>query len=195
MNRILSMLTLVGIALLSFTGTSYAAAEAIPDGSLLELARPIFDAVMHGQWWLGAALAVVFLCAMVRKYLPDAWGGKFIRGDVGGVFLAFAMSYGGAVSTVLMAGAAMSGMVAMTALKVALAAVGGYTALHKLASALVAMRWFQEKAPAWLKLLVAMVLGMIGSNAIAKAEAAGKAAAEANPPTGANGVVGPASDI
>lgn len=197
MNKVVSILTFIALVLLGFTATAFAAGEVLSpeDGSLLDLARPVFDAIMHGNWWLGAALAVVMLCAMSRRYLPDAWGGRFIRGDVGGVLLAFAMAFGGAMATVLTAGAAMSGAVAMTALKVALAAAGGYTAIHKLASSLVATAWFQGKAPAWLKSVVGMALSMLGSNAIAKAEAAGKAAVEAKPAPGAVGIVGAPTDV
>ncbi len=185
MRKSLDMLLFSVCLLVGFTATAFAAGTASPDdGSLLDLARPVFDAVMHGQWWLGASLAVVLLCAAARKYLPDNYGGKFIRGDVGGVLLAFMMSFGGAVATALTAGAAMSGLVALTALKIALAAAGGYTVIHKLASAFVASVWFQSHAPGWLKLGLGYLLALVGSNAIEKAEAAGKQAVETNPAKG-----------
>lgn len=174
--------------LFGFTTTALAADAATGggDGSLLDLARPVFDAVMHGQWWLGAALGVVFLCALARKYLPERYK-TGIRGDVTGIGLAFAMSFAGALATGLAAIGtnALSGALAFTAFKVAIVAAGGYSILHKLATALTHTAWFQLKAPAWLKTALAFIMMIIGSNAVAKAEAAGDAAVKANPAPGA----------
>ncbi len=87
---------------------------------------------------------------------------------------------------------AMSMAVMLAALKVGLGAVGGFVALHKLATALVATKWFQDHAPAWLKMGVGVILKLIGSSAIAKAEAAGQKAVDENPPKGATETAGDA---
>ncbi len=195
-SKALAFLSVPFLMLMSFAATAFASGATTTDeGSLLDMARPIFDAVMHGQWWLGASLALVFACAATRKYLPDSWGGKFVRGDLGGMLTAFAMSFGGAAATALAAGASMSGALAFMAVKVALAAVGGYKALHEIGKWFAATAWFQTKAPNWLKMIVTFVLSMIGSSAIAKAEAAGKAAVEAKPAPGAAVVVGEGTDL
>ncbi len=191
-NRLFATLSLVGLLLLSFVATAFAAGEVTPDdGSLLDLARPVFDAVMHGQYWAGAALAVVMLCAVTRRYMPEAWKSG-AKGDVIGTALAFGMASAGALGTGLLAQGtnALTMALAIAALKIGAVAVGGYTVLHKLASALVATAWFQEKAPAWLKTGVGFALMMFGSRAIEKAEAAGEAAVAANPAGGANAVTG-----
>jgi hypothetical protein len=184
--------------LVIFTATALASTAAVsPDeGSLLELARPIFDAVMHGNWWLAAAGAVMLLTAAARRHLPNGYGGRFIRGDVGGMVTAFTFAYGGAIATTMAApGATMSAAVMLAALKIGGMAVGGFVALHKLAQALVATKWFQAKAPAWLRTGLGLVLSLIGSSAIKKAEKAGQAAVDAKPATGIVGVVGKPTEI
>lgn len=189
------------LMVLSFSAMAFASGATTTDeGSLLDMARPIFDAVMHGQWWLGAALALVFACAAIRKYLPDSWGGKFARSDFGGMLTAFGMSFGGAAATAFAAmGTAVSFAmvpgVAFMALKVAIFAVGGYKAIHELGKWVTSTAWYQTKAPAIVKTIVSFVLSMIGSSAIAKAEAAGKAAVEAKPAPGAASVVGEGTDL
>lgn len=195
-SKIVLYFSTLAVAFLSFGATSAAATAVAPDdGSLLDLARPVLDAVTHGNYWLAAALAVVVIVAAVRKHLPDAWGGKLLRSDVGGVASAFAVAFAGALATTIAAGSAMSGGIALAALKVALGAAGGFAALHKLASALVATGWYQAKAPAWLKSVVALLLSLIGSSAIKKADAAGDAAVKASPAQGVAAVTGPASEI
>ncbi len=189
MTKFLTALTALCLLAFAFAATAVAAGAVTPeDGSLLDLARPIFDAVMHGQWWLGAALAVVFVTAATRRYLPDAYGGKFARGDVGGLITAFLIAFGGALATTFAApGAVMSGAVLLVGLKVGLGAVGGFVALNQLAKALAGTEWFKTKAPAWLRTGLTFLLALIGSSAIAKAEKAGDAAVAANPATGGAG--------
>ncbi len=184
-TKIFGFLAVVACLLFAFAGTGFASDATLgtDQQSLLDLAAPVFDAVKNGHGWLAAFLGVMLLVAAARKYTPETWKlGKLMRSDMGGIVLAFLFAFGGAGATVLAApGAAMSGAVALTAVKVALAAVGGFQVLHKLAQWLVATTWFQTKAPAWLKVVVGMLLGMFGSNAIKKAETAGAEAVAANP--------------
>lgn len=192
--------TVAGAALafvLCFTATAWAAGTVSPDdGSLLDLIKPVYEAIMHGNLWLAAALAVVLLTAATRRYLPDAWGGKYARGDVGGMLTAFLLSFAGAVATTMAApGAVMSGMVMLAALKIGGFAVGGFVALHKLATAFVASSWFQTKAPAWLRTVLGTLLALIGSSAIAKAEAAGNKAVDNTPAGGITSVVGVVKEV
>lgn len=195
-TKILTFLSTLAVAFFSFGATATAANAVAPDdGSLLDLARPVLDAIVAGHGWLAAALAVVMIVAAVRRYLPDAYGGKFARSDVGGIVAAFAVAFAGAVATSLTAGAAMSAGIALAAVKVALGAAGGYSILHKLAGALVATKWWAEHAPAWLKSVVALVLSLIGSSAISKAERAGQDAVEASPAKGPEAVVGEVGSI
>lgn len=178
---------LVVIFLAAFTGTALAteAVSAAADPPLFEAAKAVFDAVVSGQWWAAAALAVVLLVAGVRKYMPASWKAG-AKGDLIGVGTAALMSFASAIAVWALAqpaGAVMSTGVILTALKVAGTAIGGYTAIHKIAQILVA--W--GKLPAWALALVKLLTALVGSNAIKKAEAAGdKAVAEA-PPKGMPG--------
>lgn len=193
MKRLVTTLSVLALAFFSFGATAAAASAVAPeDGSVLDLARPVFDAIMNGHYWMAAALAVVFLTAATRRYLPDGYGGRFVRSDVGGMLTAFLMAFGGAVANGLAAIGtdAMTAALALTGLKVGLGAIGGFIALHKLATALTGTKWWNAKAPAWLKAGVGFLLMLIGSSAAKKAEAAGDAAVKANPPAGATGSAG-----
>lgn len=188
-KSIVSYLSLAVLALVSFTATAFAAGAASPeDGSLLELAKPVYEAVMGHQWWLAASLALVFLCAAAKKYAPGKLG-DFLRTDHGGALLVLLMSFGGAVSTGLLAAGtgAMTLALAWAALKIALGAAGGYSLIRKLiVNPLLASTWYQEKAPAWFKSIMGLALWAFDKpTPIEKAEKAGSDAVAANPSTGA----------
>lgn len=187
MRTLSASLSFIMFVLAAFAGTALAATAAHPDdGSLLELAAPILEAVKNGHGWLAAACSVMFLTALARRKLPDRFGGKFARGDVGGMVTAFVFAYAGAVATAATAEgfAGMTSTLALAGLKVALAAIGGFVALHKLATALAATKWWNEKAPRWLRATVELVLKLVGSSAAQKAKAAGDAAVKAKPAAG-----------
>ena len=171
--------TLILIVLGAFTGTAVAASAAA-DPTASELAKSIFDAVMHGQWWAALAAGVIMACALARKYMPDSWK-TGTRGDIIGVSTVFLMSFAGAIATWAIApGAVMSLAVISTAFKVAAAAIGGWTILHKVAGWLVA--W--GKLPAWATSILSLITMLIGSDAVTKAESAGDAAVVATPAPG-----------
>jgi hypothetical protein len=178
--------SLILLTLFGFTATAFAQGATMPaDGSILDYARPLFDAVVHGQWWAAAAAGVVLACAAARKYMPAEWK-TGLKGDIVGTATAFLMAFAGAVGTWAVApGATMSAAVFLTALKIGAAAIGGYTALHTFAKWFAQTKWFNEHAPEWLKMIAKYGLMVIGSNAISKAEAAGQAAVEAKPSEGA----------
>ncbi len=175
---------LILIFLGAFTGTALAqTAASSPDTTAF--LQTVFDAVMHGQWWAAAAAGVVFACALARKYMPTSMT-TGTKGDIIGTSMAFVMAFAGAVATWALApGAAMSGAVMITALKVGVAAIGGYTIIHKVAGWLAG--W--SKLPAWAAPILSLIATLVGSNAvtIAKAQAAGDAAVTANPTTGLAG--------
>lgn len=165
--------------LIGFAGV---AAEDVSLESVLELARPVFDAVMAGQYPLAAALALVLLVAVARKWLAPRV--PFFGSDAGGALLALAGSFGGAVATALLAGATLSWSVAWTALGVAFTAAGGYSLVKRLGGALLA----RIPLPNWLKTLLDSAL-WIFSSPVERAEAAG-AAAVAEKPAGGAGPTG-----
>ncbi len=171
--------SLILIFLGCFTGTALAS-DAMSNPATAEVLRQIFEAVVHGQWWVAAAASVVGVCAAVRHYMPTSWK-EGVKGDIAGVALAFTMAFAGAIANWAVApGAAMSLAVLATAAKVGAAAIGGFTVLHKVIGWLMA--W--DKLPAWLKPVLTIVATVIGSSAVKKAEDAGDAAVAAHPAPG-----------
>ena len=165
----------------AFTGTALAAdAVAASDPSFSETAKAIFDAVMHSQWWVAASYGVILAMIAARKFMPAGWN-TGVKGDVIGTAVVFVLALAGSVATVMAApGAAMTTAVGLTALKVGVAAIGGYTIVHKIVGWLAG--W--SKMPAWATAILKMIAMMVGSNALAKASAAGAAAVAAQPPIG-----------
>ena len=100
------------------------------DLDVLSLAKSLYDAVMHGQWALLAALVLVALVFALRKFVAPKV--PFLASDAGGVLLAFFGSLGGALSTAFAAGEAFSWALLFKAAQVAFLAMGGYAALKKL---------------------------------------------------------------
>jgi hypothetical protein len=191
MNKLITLLVAAFSFLVAFTGTAVAADVSTDGAPLLDLAKPVLDAVMGGHWLAGAALALVLAVSLIRRYGAKRF--PVLTTDAGGTALTFLTSLGGAVGTAALAGSAPSLALLWTALGVAAVASGGYTALKRLAAP--ALRWLEAKAPAWARPFVGPVIAVLlwfvdRPSAIAKAKAAGDAAVEANPPTGAAGVVG-----
>ncbi len=173
--------------LLAFVATAAAAGAVTPeDGSLLDLARPVLEAILHGQWWLGASLALVFVCTAARKYGASRF--PFLGSGAGGALLVLLSSFGGAMATALTAAGtnAVTWALMLMAGKVALVAAGGYSLIKTLAvDPLLASKWYAEKAPAWLKAVMAMALwAFTKPSGESLAKKAGDAAVAANPPTG-----------
>lgn len=185
-------LSLGVLGLLSMAGTASAASAASPDdGNLLDLAKPVFEAVMHGQGWLGAALALMLIVAAVRRYLPKWFPSRFgwLTSGAGTTASTFLFSFGGALSTAFAAGAGPSFALFRMASLVAMTAAGGYEALKYFVAPL--LRKLRDKLPAWMRPGLDLVLWMFERpDPVAKAEAAGDAAVKANPPAGVIAITG-----
>lgn len=191
-DKFFTMVLAALVAAFSFGATASAAGAAASDeGSILELAKPVFDAVMSGQGWLAAALALVLTVGAARRYLP-AWFPKrmgWIKSDAGSTLSTFLLSLGGAFATAFAAGAAPSMLIAKTALGVAIAAAGGYQALKHLVAPL--LRAMRAKLPAFTHPALDLILWIFNRpTRTESAEAAGAAAVAAKPAAGAAGVVG-----
>lgn len=194
-NKILTVLSLIALGLLGFTVTAHAATAALPaDGSLGDMAKPIFDAVMGGHWFLGAALALVFLCTVAKRYGGSRF--PFLNTDVGGAVLVLVGSFGGAIVTGLAAVGtdAFSWSVMYSAGTFALVAAGGYSLIKKLlVEPLMASVWYQTKAPSWLKAVMSLATWIFtkpADAALATATAAGQAAVDAKPAIGFESKIG-----
>ncbi len=185
---------------MSFTATAYAAGALTPDdGSLLDLARPVLDAVMHGQYWLGASLALVLLVTAFKRYAPAGKLQDFAHSDAGASILVLLLSFGGALATALLAAGtnAVSLALLWAALKVALGAAGGYALIKNLlVDPLMNTAWYQNSAPAWLKSVMMLLMwAFVKPTPTEVATDAGNDAVNSNPPTGADGPAGTPTDL
>ncbi len=152
LKTLLTYLGLPLVFLVSLASGAYASGQVTPDGgSLWDLAKPVYDAVMHGQYWLAAAGALILAAAAARKYLAPRYA--WARGPAGSATIVLVGSFGGAALTALVAmgpGAVMSWALAWTALKVALAAAGGYGLIKALVIDTL-VRPHVDDAPGWLQ--------------------------------------------
>jgi hypothetical protein len=158
-----------------------ALAQSQADEPILDLARPVLDAIMAGQWWLAVAAGLVLAGAAFAKYAPWAWA-KTGFGKLGAVF---AMAFGGALVTGF-AGGEMSPALAFAALKVGAGAVSLYEVAKTLLAAAAKAGWM----PGWLARAAEFLYAALSNKAVRDAEKAGDVAVAAKPPTGAEGVVG-----
>lgn len=132
LKRVLEFL-LIPVALLAAFGATSYAADAAPvasDGSLLDLARPVLDAVIHGQYWLGGSLALVLAVAVLRQY-----GGAYLpwlKTGQGAALMALLATFGATLAAAFAGGAMPSGHLVWTAAKIAVASAGIYSLLKAL---------------------------------------------------------------
>jgi hypothetical protein len=187
MNPIPMVIAFVA-ASLAFIGTATAqAAAGVGDASLLDLARPVYDAIMAGNYTAAAAFALVLIVALVKRHAAPRVA--FLRSDLGAALLVLALSFGGALGTAALAGGAVGVALFTGAAKVAFYAAGGFALAKKLLAPL--LERLAARAPAWLSPLFAVVLWIFDRpSAVEKAEAAGAKALDANPPKGADAVTG-----
>ena len=180
MNRFVkACIIFIATFLVSFTSVGVAFA-ATDDTQLMDMAKPLLDAVMHGQFALAGAMLLVLGVALARRYGAKRF--PFLHTDAGGSLLTLAGSFGGAVATALMAGAGVTTGLLWTALGVAATASGGYTLIKRLAIPL--LKKVLSKLPKALQKPFGLVLWMFESPKVAAAEAAGDAAVAANPAKG-----------
>lgn len=178
------------------SATAFAGTEVTDTETLLELLKPVYQAILAGQYWAAAALGLVFAVGLVKRYAAPKV--PFLRTDAGGTLMTFVASFGGAVATALLAGSLPSLALVYPAVVIAFVASGGYAAVKRLAVPVFEL--LARKSPPWLGwvfLLVPRLFDLLtgGDSAIKAAEKAGKDAVKANVSTGAGGVVGQPRDI
>ncbi len=184
----------LGAGALASTSMTDATSPAATDPGWLDLARPVYDAVVHGNYALAAAAFLVLAVALVRRYAGPKV--PFLHSDAGGALLTLVGSFGGALATALAAGGAVfSGHLAWVAFMIAITAAGGYGLIKKLLVVpfLVPL---SKRAPAWMQPLFQLILWVFDRpDPVAKAEAAGTAAVAAKPSTGVTGIIGKLDDL
>lgn len=184
------------ITLVCFTATAFAAgavAAAGGEASVLDLARPVIDAITSGEYVYASALALVLVVAALRKYGSKRW--PWLNGEVGAPLLVLLGSFFGAIGAVLGRSESLTLETFKVAAMVAITAAGGYALINKLIIKPL-MKPLLAKAPAWLKPLLKIVVWAFDRpTRVAAAEKAGTDAVKANPSKGAADVVGTIDDI
>ncbi len=203
MKKLLAPITValgfLGVLLAGFVMSAHAAQAVAPDdGTLLDLARPIFDEIMKGHYIASAALALILAVALVKRYAPGKFG-TFVHSDAGGSLTTLLMAFGGALATATMGGAMWTWGMLPAAGQVAFFAAGGYVLIKKLIVEPL-LKPLAAKAPAWMQPLFAMVFWAFDrkvseTDALAGAKTAGDTAVLANPAGGVDAVTGEAKEI
>lgn len=197
-------LSLGFIGLLAFSATAFAAnAVASPDTSILDLARPVFNAFSGGHYAYAAALGIILLVAVLKKASARYLGDKVVKAlhsDAGGSALALA----GAAATAMSAGLAAPGATVTfsllkSALLVGVGAAGGYAVLKNLVIEPI-LKPLASKAPAWAQPIFTLVFWIFDKPdsvlaTEANAAAAGEAAVKANPSPGVAEVLGQPTEV
>lgn len=188
-NKISHIAIIVAVLLAAFTATALAAGAAAPDdGTWLDALRPVAEALVAGNYLAAAGLGLVAGVALTSKYGRRMW--PFLGTGAGKAALVLVGSFGGAIATAALGGAAWSMALLWTALKVAFASAGGFSILKELLGAIA------PHLPSWAQPAVKLVRSMFDRpDPVATAEAAGTAAVKVKPPTGAAGVVGKTRDL
>lgn len=195
------LLSSVFVALCFYFGfqvSAFAATAAVPDpnGSWLDLAKPVLDAVLHGNGWIAAASFLVLASAFTLKVLAPKYA--FFRSATGALVIVFSGAYGGAVLTALSAAGttALTGALALAALKIAVVAAGGYSVLRPLLVDVVEP-FLLARFP-WMSPFLDLLTYFFDKPAvavIAKAEKAGNDAVAAKISLGVASVTGTATEI
>lgn len=179
MKTALSYLVVAFAFLLAFFGV--AAAQGVAggsDGSLVDLARPVLEALMSGKPGLATALALVFATAAARRYLAPRV--PFFASDAGASVLVLVGAFGAAAAAAISGGATWSPALAWKALAIAVPTAGGFSLLKPIVRALEA-RWpWLAKITRWFSWVFDKPV-----DPVAKAEAAGDAAVADKPAAGA----------
>lgn len=203
MKKLLAPITIalgfLGVLLTGLVVSVNASNSVAPDdGNLLDLARPIFDAIMAGHYIAAAAAALVFSMALLKRYAPGKVG-EFVHSNTGGSLTTLLMAMGGSLLTATMGGAPWEWGMLWAALMVGVVAMGGYTAIKRLIVRPLLIP-LQKRLPVWAQPVLGMILWMFdskfgGKDPVKEAEAAGEAAVATKPSDGANSVVGTPTDL
>lgn len=139
---------------LSFAGTAAAADAVVPsDGTWLDLAQPVLQAFSGGHYAYCAALAVILMVALLKRYgLPgDVASQEWLHSDLGGSLLALVASTATACAAGLATpGAHITLALLKSALLVGVGAAGGFAALKNLVIEPLlkpAQAWLDKRVP------------------------------------------------
>lgn len=154
---------------------------------LLAIIQPIFSAFGDGQYAYATVLSIVALTTVTKTYLQPRF--SWLQKDYGNTLLVLVSATALAMVSPLSTGVAFSLDLLWSAVKAGAAAAGGFKMVKELfvKPFLLPLR---NKAPAWLKPILSLVIWFFENNAVEKAEKAGEEAVAKNPSTGTEGVIG-----
>ncbi len=180
----IGFLTTLFFMTLSFFGTAVVMAQ---DENLSELARPVLDAVLSGDYMYAAAAGLVLLVALVRRYGGAAH--PFLASKKFAPVLVLIGAVAAALGTAVSAGASLFDVkVLWGAIKVAVAASGSYVFLKAALDPVIAR--LKAHTPDKLKFIYALLEIVVQSGqkaqeaAIKKAVKAGDKAVAVQPSLG-----------
>ncbi len=125
------VLAFVGVAAFAATTHAATAAGVEPDSSILDVAKPVWEAFSGGHYAYAAALMVILMVALVKRYLGDKVA--FLHSDAGGSLMALVAAVATAMAAGLAApGATITLALLKTSLLVGVGAAGGYALLKNL---------------------------------------------------------------
>ncbi len=199
MNKLLTYLsipvTLVVTWFLFFMASPAAASTGADDAPIMELAKPVWEAITQERWWLAASLALVLAVAAFKRYAPGR-AKEFANSDAGGALLVLLGSFGAGLASGLMAVGtnAISWVLVYAAVKVAIVAAGGYSLVKKLIIEPL-IKPNMHRFPPWLQSTLTMVMWIFERPAVEAAEKAGDVAVAADPAGGVADVVGEPKEL
>jgi len=165
-------------------------------GSMLDMLSPVYEAFAGGHYAYCAALGIILLVALIKRYGGDMW--PALHGDLGGSLLTLAAAAATAMATALaVPGAHITLALLKSSLLVGVGAAGGYSMLKRLA--MPALLALQAKLPLWAQPICRLVLWIFDKptavDAQVAAATAGAAAVAAAPPQGAAATAGKPTDV
>jgi len=185
MKKLTTAFLFAVLAYFSFVGVALAQGAVTGEEPLLDLAKPFYEAIMGGQYWLAAMFGLILATTAAKRYLPGK-AGELVNGEYGQPATVLVLAFAGSAIAALTAvgpGAVLTGALAWAALKIAVSAAGGYALLKTLLVPVLVK--LQPKAPAWLQWIFPMLLWAFGKpTAKVAAEVAGDKAVSENPPAG-----------
>lgn len=164
-------LSITFFMVLSFLGTSVAFAQG---DELLELAKPVLEALLAGQYAYAVALALVLAVALLRRYGGSRY--PILASRKAAPWLVMTASLFGAAATALGTGASLSLAMLWSATTVAVGAAGSYSLLKAILMPL------EDRAPAWFVPVFKLAALLFTSKA--RAKEAGEKAVQDSPAKG-----------
>ncbi len=182
--RFISILILLFLG--GFTAIAFAAGATVsPDASWTDLVTPVIDAFKGGDYPFAAALTLVLLVAIAKRYGGTRF--PWLASGKGNALLILIGSFAGAMATALAGEGTLTSGAAWTAFSIAIAAAGGYSLIKTLiVEPLQESAWYKTKAPAWAKSIIGVAVWVFNKpSPVANAEAEGQKAVDEKPATGA----------